>query len=83
VHGRAGGGGEHIRRFIPAASTIPVIASGFRGRSRVNLVVRAVSCALSPNGFLKYPALIENSYRPCQVLRENNRFKVYSSMPQG
>lgn len=35
------------------------------------------------NGFLKYPALIEAYVGPCQVLRENSRFKVYSSTVSG
>lgn len=35
------------------------------------------------NGFLKYPPLIETHIGPCQVLRENNRFKVYSAVAPG
>lgn len=35
------------------------------------------------NGFLKYPPLIEAHIGPCQVLRENNRFKVYSAVVPG
>lgn len=35
------------------------------------------------NGFLKYPALIEAHIGPCQVLRENNKFKVYSAVAPG
>ncbi len=35
------------------------------------------------NGFLRYPALIEAHIGPCQVLRENNRFKVYSAVAPG
>lgn len=35
------------------------------------------------NGFLRYPALIEAHIGPCNVLRENNRFKVYSAVAPG
>ena len=35
------------------------------------------------NGFLKYPALVEAHIGPCDVLRENNRFKVYSAKAPG
>lgn len=35
------------------------------------------------NGFLRYPALIEAHIGPCDVLRENNRFKVYSAVAPG
>lgn len=35
------------------------------------------------NGFLKYPVLIEAHIGPCQVLRETNRFKVYSAVAPG
>ena len=35
------------------------------------------------NGFLKYPPLIEAHIGPCQVLRENNKFKVYSAVAPG
>jgi len=35
------------------------------------------------NGFLRYPPLIEQHIGPCQVLRENNRFKVYSAVVPG
>lgn len=35
------------------------------------------------NGFLKYPPLIEAHIGPCQVVRENNRFKVYSAVAPG
>ncbi len=35
------------------------------------------------NGFLKYPALVEAHIGPCGVLRENNRFKVYSAKAPG
>jgi 16S rRNA (guanine1207-N2)-methyltransferase len=35
------------------------------------------------NGFLRYPPLIEEHIGPCQVLRENNRFKVYSAVAPG
>lgn len=35
------------------------------------------------NGFLKYPPLIEEHIGPCRVLRENNRFKVYSAVAPG
>lgn len=35
------------------------------------------------NGFLKYPPLIEAHIGHCQVLRENNKFKVYSAVVPG
>ncbi|WP_339844882.1 methyltransferase [uncultured Halopseudomonas sp.] len=35
------------------------------------------------NGFLRYPALIEAHIGPCDVLRENSRFKVYSAVAPG
>ena len=35
------------------------------------------------NGFLRSPPLIEEHIGPCQVLRENNRFKVYSAVAPG
>jgi len=35
------------------------------------------------NGFLKYPPLIETHIGSCRVLRENNRFKVYSAVAPG
>lgn len=35
------------------------------------------------NGFLKYPPLIEAHIGKCRVLRENNRFKVYSAVAPG
>jgi 16S rRNA (guanine1207-N2)-methyltransferase len=35
------------------------------------------------NGFLRYPALIEAHIGPCNVLRENSRFKVYSAVAPG
>ena len=35
------------------------------------------------NGFLKYPPLIEAHIGPCQVLRENSKFKVYSAVAPG
>lgn len=35
------------------------------------------------NGFLKYPPLIEAHIGPCQVLRQTNKFKVYSAIVPG
>lgn len=35
------------------------------------------------NGFLRYPPLIEAHIGPCQVLRENSKFKVYSAVAPG
>ena len=35
------------------------------------------------NGFLKYPPLIEAHIGPCQVLRQNSKFKIYSAVAPG
>lgn len=38
---------------------------------------------LVANGFLRYPPQIEAHVGPCKVLRETNRFKVYSAVAPG
>lgn len=58
------------------------IAERFFEQVTRNLLPRG-ELRIVANGFLKYPALIETHIGPCQVLRENNRFKVYSSIAPG
>ena len=58
------------------------IAERFFEQVTRNLLPRGV-LRIVANGFLKYPALVEAHIGPCQVLRENNRFKVYSATAPG
>ncbi|MBQ0743217.1 MAG: methyltransferase [Pseudomonas sp.] len=58
------------------------IAERFFEQVTRNLLPRG-ELRIVANGFLKYPALIETHIGPCQVLRENNRFKVYSAIAPG
>ncbi|MFA5678123.1 MAG: class I SAM-dependent methyltransferase [Pseudomonas sp.] len=58
------------------------IAERFFSQVTRNLVPRG-ELRIVANGFLRYPPLIEAHIGPCQVLRENNRFKVYSAVAPG
>jgi 16S rRNA (guanine1207-N2)-methyltransferase len=58
------------------------IAERFFEQVTRNLVPRG-ELRIVANGFLKYPQLVEAHIGPCQVLRENNRFKVYSAVAPG
>lgn len=58
------------------------IAERFFEQVTRNLLPRG-ELRIVANGFLKYPALIETHIGPCQVLRQNNRFKVYSAIAPG
>lgn len=58
------------------------IAEGFFNQVTRNLLPRG-ELRIVANGFLRYPPLIESHIGPCQVLRENNRFKVYSAVAPG
>lgn len=58
------------------------IAERFFQQVTRNLLPRG-ELRIVANGFLKYPPLIESHIGPCQVLRENNRFKVYSAVAPG
>ncbi|HDZ56730.1 MAG TPA: methyltransferase domain-containing protein [Pseudomonas xinjiangensis] len=58
------------------------IAERFFERVTRNLVPGG-ELRIVANGFLKYPGLIEAHIGPCNVLRENTRFKVYSAVAPG
>ncbi|SDR86442.1 16S rRNA m(2)G 1207 methyltransferase [Halopseudomonas xinjiangensis] len=58
------------------------VAEGFLNQVTRNLLPKG-ELRIVANGFLKYPALIESHIGPCQVLRETNRFKVYSAVAPG
>lgn len=58
------------------------IAERFFEQVTRNLLPRG-ELRIVANGFLKYPALIEAHIGPCRVMRENNRFKVYSAIAPG
>lgn len=58
------------------------IAERFFEQVTRNLVPRG-ELRIVANGFLKYPQLVEAHIGPCQVLRENSRFKVYSAVAPG
>ena len=58
------------------------VAEAFFNQVTRNLLPRG-ELRIVANGFLKYPALIESHVGPCQVLRENSRFKVYSAVAPG
>lgn len=58
------------------------IAERFFNQVTRNLLPRG-ELRIVANGFLRYPPLIEQHIGPCVVLRENNRFKVYSAVVPG
>ncbi|MEH6493276.1 class I SAM-dependent methyltransferase [Halopseudomonas sp.] len=58
------------------------IAERFFNQVTRNLLPRG-ELRIVANGFLRYPPLIEEHIGPCEVLRENNRFKVYSAIAPG
>lgn len=58
------------------------IAEGFFNQVTRNLLPKG-ELRIVANGFLKYPPLIEGHIGPCRVLRETNRFKVYSAVAPG
>ncbi|MEH6567072.1 MAG: class I SAM-dependent methyltransferase [Halopseudomonas sp.] len=58
------------------------IAERFFNQVTRNLAPRG-ELRIVANGFLRYPPLIEEHIGPCQVLRENNRFKVYCAVAPG
>lgn len=58
------------------------IAERFFNQVTRNLLPRG-ELRIVANGFLRYPPLIEQHIGPCTVLRENNRFKVYSAVAPG
>ena len=78
-------------RFVAVISNPPFhtgirqdtsIAERFFNQVTRNLLPRG-ELRIVANGFLRYPPLIEEHIGPCQVLRENNRFKVYSAVAPG
>ncbi|UJJ30933.1 class I SAM-dependent methyltransferase [Halopseudomonas maritima] len=78
-------------RFVAVISNPPFhtgirqdtsIAERFFNQVTRNLLPRG-ELRIVANGFLRYPPLIEEHIGPCHVLRENNRFKVYSAVAPG